>query len=73
MPDPLEPGHITGQNPETPERLQGEMKIGRRPSGTFYAIVAAILFALSTGAFLMFGSAATQEGQREKSGISRFR
>lgn len=72
MPDPLEPGHITGQNPETPERLQGEMKIGR-PSGSFYAIVAAILFALSIGAFLMFGSAATQEGQREKPGLSQSR
>jgi hypothetical protein len=26
--DPLEPGHIPGQNPNTPERLQGEMKVG---------------------------------------------
>lgn len=73
MPDPLEPGHMTGQNPDTPERLQGKMKIGSRPSGSFYAIVAAILFALSIGAFLMFGSAATQEGQREKSDLSQAR
>jgi hypothetical protein len=26
--DPLKPGHIRGQNPNTPERLQGEMKVG---------------------------------------------
>lgn len=32
--DPLKPGHIKGQNPNTPERLQGEMKVdaGRTPN-----------------------------------------
>lgn len=34
--DPLEPGHISGQNPNTPERLQGEMEVdeGRVPNAT---------------------------------------
>ena len=34
--DPLKPGQIKGQNPNTPERLQGEMKVdaGRMPNRT---------------------------------------
>lgn len=52
MPDPLKPGHIYGQNPNTPERLQGEMNIGRR-SGRLYAIAAAMLV-LGIGMLLLF-------------------
>jgi hypothetical protein len=27
MPDPLEPGHIPGQNPATPERMPGHTRL----------------------------------------------
>lgn len=49
--DPLEPGHIKGQNPNTPERLQGEMKIG---SGSrTYLALALVMMLLGIGmAFL---------------------
>lgn len=48
--DPLEPADIPGQNPNTPERLQGEMKIGstRRPA----LLIAVALAALATVAGL---------------------
>jgi hypothetical protein len=58
MPDPLEPGHIPGQNPNTPERLHGDMKVGSGRSGSLYVIIAALLAALGVAAVLMFGSAA---------------
>jgi hypothetical protein len=34
MPDPLEPGHIPGQNPNTPQRLPGHTRRRYRLGGT---------------------------------------
>ena len=42
--DPLEPGHIHGQNPNTPERLQGEMQVGGTSRLPLYAAVVAAVF-----------------------------
>ena len=54
--DPLKPGHIEGQNPNTPERLQGEMKVGSGRPGSFY-VMAGVFVALAIGILLMFGTA----------------
>jgi hypothetical protein len=44
--DPLEPGHIPGQNPNTPERLQGEMEVGATRSHAWYLAVIGVPLAL---------------------------
>jgi hypothetical protein len=44
--DPLEPGQIPGQNPNTPKRLQGEMKIGAGRSHAWYAAMIGIPLAV---------------------------
>jgi hypothetical protein len=45
MPDPLEPGHIPGQNPATPERMPGHTHapVRDRWGGASWLIVVAIL------------------------------
>jgi hypothetical protein len=49
MPDPLEPGHIPGQNPATPERMPGHTRDprgGRWRGGSWLAVAAILGIAL---------------------------
>jgi hypothetical protein len=55
MPDPLEPAHIPGQNPNTPERLQGEMTTGPRRPGWLVFLVPLVAIALLAAFFGMRG------------------
>lgn len=66
-PDPLEPGHIPGQNPNTPERLQGEMKVDadRVPNSTARLIaIIAIPLALIIAAVVVYATMAIDPGAR---------
>lgn len=69
MPDPTEPGHIPGQNPNTPERLQGEMKIGER--GFPWLIGLGIAAAVISALFLIYGSIAVDPGAKPESSVTR--
>lgn len=62
MPDPNEAGHIPGQNPNTPERLQGEMKVGER--GSPWLIGIGIAIAVLVAMVLIYGSMAIDPGAR---------
>ncbi len=46
MPDPLDPGHIPGQNPNTPQRLPGHTAWYRRrpqsPAAWFVFVISAM-------------------------------
>lgn len=55
MPDPLEPGHIPGQNPNTPERLQGEMTTRPRRQGWLFILVSLVAIAVLAAFFGMRG------------------
>lgn len=52
-PDPLEPGHIPGQNPNTPERLPGHTRRadghGSRQVLIRVAVIAATVAAVAVG------------------------
>jgi hypothetical protein len=65
--DPLEPGHIPGQNPNTPERLQGGMEVssGRVSNSTARAIaIIAIPLAVIIAVILIYGSMLIDPGAR---------
>lgn len=62
MPDPLKPGHIPGQNPNTPERLQGEMKVGER--GFPWLIGLGIAAAVLVAVIVIYGTMAADPGTR---------
>jgi hypothetical protein len=52
MPDPLEPAHIPGQNPNTPERLQGEMTTASRRSGWLVILIPFVVVIALLAAFV---------------------
>jgi hypothetical protein len=65
--DPLEPGHIPGQNPNTPERLQGEMMVGvGRVSNTKARVVSliAIPLAVAVALFVIYSTMMVDPGTR---------
>ena len=53
--DPLKPGKIAGQNPNTPERLQGEMKVDadRVPNSTARLVSLVVIPLAVIGAILV--------------------
>ena len=65
VPDPLAPGHIPGQNPNTPERMPGHTGFydSRTPAGgvrggVFYAgLVVVLLFVIAVLAIWVLPSA----------------
>jgi hypothetical protein len=65
MPDPLKPGHIEGQNPNTPERLPGHTRWyhGRRArySVAVFCIAAGLIAAY---AIILGGVVSTDRGFR---------
>lgn len=72
--DPLKPGKIAGQNPNTPERLQGEMNVDadRVPNSTarlvsLVVIPAAIILAVIVVYFTMLADpGARPEGDQQQ-------
>ena len=65
--DPLKPGHIKGQNPNTPERLQGEMKVdaGRTPnSKARIASIVLIPLALLFAGLVIYSTMVVDPGSR---------
>jgi hypothetical protein len=65
--DPLKPGHIEGQNPNTPERLQGEMKVdaGRTPnSKALIASIVLIPLALLFAGLVIYSTMVVDPGSR---------
>jgi hypothetical protein len=54
--DPLEPGNIEGQNPNTPERLQGEMAPGSDSHSYRTWLAAAAILATGLAMLILFAS-----------------
>lgn len=74
--DPLEPGHIPGQNPNTPERLQGEMKAGTgRVSNSTARVVSlvAIPLAVVLALIMIYATMTADPGSRPEGDSNQVR
>ena len=61
-PDPLEPGHIPGQNPNTPERLPGHTQRTGRHGSRQVLIMVAVIAATVAAVAVAIGLATRESG-----------